>query len=67
MAAIDSKIVAREFAMHMKRGGNFASKNPGVILVFCICFMYVRPKSFLFPTEASHQCLHPGPVREMGD
>lgn len=41
MAAIDSKIVAREFAQLMKREGNFASKNPGVILVFCICFVYV--------------------------
>ncbi|KAL2105315.1 hypothetical protein VUR80DRAFT_8591 [Thermomyces stellatus] len=39
MAAIDSKIVAREFAHLMKRDGNFASKHPGVILVFCICFI----------------------------
>ena len=41
MAAIDSKIVAREFAQLMKRDGNFASRNPGVIVVFAICFLCV--------------------------
>jgi len=40
MAAIDYSLVARNADAHMhqlfKRKKNFAQKNPGVILVFCI-------------------------------
>ncbi|CAI4215054.1 unnamed protein product [Parascedosporium putredinis] len=38
MAAINS-VVAREALVQLAKRKNFASKNPGVILVFCIVFI----------------------------
>ncbi|OCK82449.1 hypothetical protein K432DRAFT_293200 [Lepidopterella palustris CBS 459.81] len=37
MAAIDTSLIARSQVEFLtKRSGNWAHKNPGVILVFCI-------------------------------
>jgi hypothetical protein len=39
MAAIDNTLAVRDVAAHLMKRANFASRNPGVILVFCICFI----------------------------
>ena len=41
MPALDYQLVARDAALQLVKRKNFAGKNPGVILVFCIVFIIV--------------------------